>query len=71
VVFIVGETTIEVPLIAPGFHVYEVAPLAVSVLDAPVQIAVGDATAVTVGFGFTIKETVAEELQDPFRPKTV
>ena len=35
------------------------APLAVSVEDAPMQMAVGDAVAVTVGNGLTVTVTVA------------
>ena len=42
----------------PGFHVYEVAPLAVNVALAPTQIELEDALNVIVGIGFTIKEIV-------------
>lgn len=63
----VGETTVVVPDNAPGFHVYDVAPLPVNVADCPAQIAVGFDIAVTVGFGFTTKFTVLVAVQ----PKVV
>jgi hypothetical protein len=53
VVVVVGLTTTLLPVSAPGFHVYDVAPLEVSVELPPIQMAVGDALAVTVGFGVT------------------
>jgi hypothetical protein len=53
VVVTVGLTTTTLPVNAPGFHVYDVAPLAVSVEFPPTHIAVGDALAVTVGLGVT------------------
>ena len=56
---VAGLTLTVDPVNAPGFHVYEVAPEPVKVADEPAQIAVGLDTAVTVGFGFTIKLSVA------------
>jgi hypothetical protein len=53
IVVAVGVTTIVVPVNAPGFHVYEVAPFAVNVDELPEHIAVGDAIAVTVGLAMT------------------
>ena len=47
-------TLIEAPVIAPGFHVYDVAPEAVNVAEEPLQIEVGLATAVTVGVAFDL-----------------
>lgn len=51
------------PVIAPGFQLYVVAPLPVNVAEAPAQIAVGFETAVTVGFEFTTKFTVLVAVQ--------
>jgi hypothetical protein len=58
VVVTVGLTTTDVPVKAPGIHVYVVAPLPVKVAELPAQTAVGFATALTVGIGLTVKETV-------------
>ena len=58
-----GLTLTVDPVNAPGFHVYDVAPPPVNVADEPAQIAVGLDTAVTVGFGFTIKFTVVLAVQ--------
>jgi hypothetical protein len=58
VVFTVGDTTILLPVNAPGFHVYVVAPLAVSVALLPIQMLGEVAEAVTVGFGVTLRLTV-------------
>lgn len=48
-----------------------VAPDPVSVDEFPEQIAVGLATAVTVGLAFTVTETVFVFVQEPFAPVTV
>jgi hypothetical protein len=53
IVVAVGVTTVADPVNAPGFHVYEVAPFAVNVDELPVQIAVDDALATTVGLAMT------------------
>ncbi len=53
VVVMVGLTVIGLPVTFPGFHVYDVAPLAVSTAEAPLQMAVGLADAKTVGLGTT------------------
>lgn len=71
VVFTIGLTTTLTPDKAPGFHVYEVAPLPVSVAEFPAQITVGLLRAVTVGIGFTVKLTVFVSAQFPFEPTTV
>ena len=62
-VVIVGVTTILAPVKAPGFQVYVVAPDAVKVADVPAQIAVAEATAVTVRVGFTVKFNVLVAVQ--------
>ena len=49
VVVVVGVTTTFAPFNAPGFHVYEVAPLALSEPDEPSHKIEGDDTAVIVG----------------------
>ena len=49
----VGDTTVELPVNAPGFHVYVVAPVDVKVAELPAQIAVGLLVAVKVGVGVT------------------
>jgi hypothetical protein len=68
-----GVTDTEAPVKAPGFHVYDTAPTALSVDDAPdpEQIAVGELVAVIVGFALTIKLTVFELAQAPLDPVTV
>jgi hypothetical protein len=53
-----GETVTALPVKAPGFQVYVVAPLPVKVAEAPEQIAVDDAEAVTVGVTLTVNNTV-------------
>jgi hypothetical protein len=63
IVVAAGLTLTVDPVRAPGFHVYDVAPPPVKVADEPAQIAVGLDTAVTVGFGFTIKLTVVLAVQ--------
>jgi hypothetical protein len=70
VVVTVGETTTLLPVKAPGFHVYVDAPFAVRLLDWPAQIVGLEATAVTVGKGFTIRFRICEEIQMPFAPVT-
>jgi len=59
------------PVKAPGFQVYVTAPLAVKVVLFPEHIAVGEALAVTVGFGLTIKVIVRVLVQAPLAPVTV
>ena len=54
----VGDTTVEVPVKAPGFHVYDVAPVAVNVPELPMQIVFDEAVNVNEGTGFTIIFTV-------------
>jgi hypothetical protein len=67
-----GVTITFEPVIAPGFHVYEEAPVAVNVEDPTTQIAVGDAVALTVGFAFTTSDTVFEfEQPEALSPVTV
>jgi hypothetical protein len=61
VVFDAGEAVKEVPVIFPGFHVKEVAPVAVRVAVPPGQIE--DELAVTVGVVVTFTAVVAEPLQ--------
>jgi hypothetical protein len=71
VVDVAGETTTLVPVNAPGFQEYVVAPLPVRVADPPLQIAVGLEVALTVGFGFTTSAIVLVLLHAPFDPVTV
>ena len=60
-----GVTTIGFPKIAPGNQLYvPTAPEPVSVAEAPLQIAVGLATAVTVGSGLTVNNKVTEFVQE-------
>jgi hypothetical protein len=53
IVVAVGVTETVVPDNAPGFQVYVDAPEPVNVAEAPAQIAVGFATAFTVGLETT------------------
>ena len=71
VVVVAGETVTVVPVSAPGFQVYEVAPLPVSVVLLPEQIVVLDAVVVTVGEGFTVMVRVAVPVQPAEVPETV
>lgn len=52
-----GFTTVDVPL-PPELQLYVLAPEPVRVELSPLQIAAGDAEAVTVGSGFTVTVTV-------------
>jgi len=58
-------------VIEPGIQVYVNAPPPVNVALLPEQIAVGLTTAVTVGFGFTIRVIVLVLEQAPVAPLTV
>ncbi len=58
-VVVVGVTTTLVPVKFPGFHVYDAAPVPVSVELDPAQMLVGEDVAVTVGLVLTFKFTVA------------
>lgn len=71
IVVAVGVTTVAVPVNAPGFQVYDVAPLPVKVADAPAHIAVGLDIAVKVGIEFTVTETVVVFEHAPLFPVTV
>ena len=66
-----GETIIGLPVVNPGFHVYDNAPEAVSVEVPPTQIPVGFAVAVTLGRGLTVKEIVVVFIQLPLVPVKV
>jgi len=66
-----GVTEIGEPLMLPGFQLYDVAPLPVSVVDAPAQMVAEDAEAVTVGVGLTVTVTCAVLLQPEVVPVTV
>jgi hypothetical protein len=57
-VLVVGLTATLAPVKAPGFHVYDEAPEPVKVVEEPKQIAVGEAVAITVGFGVILRLTV-------------
>ena len=68
----VGLTTTFVPVIAPGFQVYELAPVAVSVALLPGHKTVGLLTTVKVGLGFTVISIVFVPIQPPaFLPLSV
>ena len=69
-VVVIGETDI-VAVVAPVFHKQVAAPLAVKTALAPGHIAVGLATAVIVGLGFTKTDTVVEPLHPAVEPVTV
>ena len=55
----------------PGFHVKLVAPFAVKVAFCPLQIAVEDEVAVTVGFELTVIAMVFVSEHEPLFPITV
>ena len=71
IVLVAGVTVTVPPMIGPGNHVYVVAPLALNVNEVPAQTTVGVANAVTVGFEFTVRETVLVFEQVPLEPVTV
>lgn len=58
VVVVVGETVTGEPDSDPGIHAYVAAPVAVSVVELPVQIEALEAVAVTVGEAFTVMRRV-------------
>jgi hypothetical protein len=62
VVVVAGVTETEEPVNAPGFHVYEVAPLAVNVEVLPGQITVGDTEAIIVGVAMMVIAMVPVEV---------
>jgi hypothetical protein len=64
-VLAVGESVTEVPLSDPGIHVYVAAPLAVNVVDEPMQMEGEDAVAETAGRAFTVIE-IFPVLTQPF-----
>ena len=57
------------PLRLPGFHVYEVAPVAVSTVEPPLQISADGALMVTDEFTVTV--VVIDELHPPLVPVIV
>jgi hypothetical protein len=67
----VGVTMAALPVNALGFHVYDAAPLAVSVELKLGQTAVGEAAAVIVGLPLIINCTVEVALQPAVVPVTV
>ena len=69
-VVVIGETDI-VAVVAPVFHKYVEAPLPVKTALAPGHIAVGLATAVIVGLGFTKTDTVIDPVHPAVVPVTV
>ena len=50
-----GFTTVEEPVMFPGFQVYVLAPFPVKVAEPPIQIALEDELAITVGVANTFK----------------
>jgi hypothetical protein len=70
-VITVGETTTVPPVIAPGIHVYDVAPVADNVDVPPRHIRDGEADAVIVGVLNTVMEIVFVLEHVPFTPLTV
>ena len=62
-VVVAGETTVVEPVAEPGIQVYVAVPNPVKVAEAPAHIAVGLDTAVTVGFGVTVKFKVSVAVQ--------
>ena len=69
-VVVIGETDI-VAVVAPVFHKYVEAPLAVKTALDPGQIEVGLALAVTTGSGFTVTDTVIDPVHPAVVPVTV
>ena len=53
-----GDTTVDDPVIAPGFQVYVLAPVAVKVELCPTQMVAGVAAKFNVGVGLTVTATV-------------
>ena len=70
VVVVVGLTKTEVPESNPGIHEYVTAPPPVKEVEVPAQIVGFDATAFTVGKGFTVTLLVPTFIH-PFRSVTV
>ena len=68
---IVGLTTTDVPVNAPGVQEYEVAPVPVKVADEPTHNNVGVLVAETVGELFTVNEMVPVFEQAPLFPVMV
>ena len=66
-----GVTETDEPEIFPGFHTYDVAPEEFNVVEAPAQIVVLVAVAVTVGEGLTVIVTCAVPVQPAVVPVTV
>jgi hypothetical protein len=67
----VGVNTFTAPVKAPGFHVYDVAPLAVKVVFCPEQTTLFPLI-LTVGFAITDTVfVVGEELPKPFDATSV
>lgn len=67
----VGVITTLVPVKAPGFHVYDVAPAPVNVAVLPTQRRVGLEDAVIVGDELTVKDIVFVLVHEPLVPVTV
>jgi hypothetical protein len=67
----VGFAITEDEMMPPGFHVYEVAPAAVSVAEAAGQTEAEVLVKVRVGPLFTVTPTVALLLQPASNPRTV
>lgn len=70
-VFATGDTVTLEPVKLPGFQVYVVAPVELSVAVLPKQMAVGDAIGFKVGVGLTEILTTACAVQLPEVPLTV
>ena len=68
---VVGETTTELPVAAPGFHVYDVAPVADNVVELPAHMELDEAEGVTEGFGVTTRFSVLVLVHKPLDPVTV
>jgi hypothetical protein len=61
-----GLSVCVAPVSEPGFHVYEVAPVAVITVELPLQIVAF--AAVTVGLVFTVTVRVMLVVHVPFDP---